>query len=125
MADGMEELVWLVIGIMPDALLTAPANVLAVSLGIMVDKILLLRGQPNTITQRADLTDEQHLDRLRQIAERVRHRRLAGPDTGSSPDQGRDEPALTGTSGACEGELISPNPTSPLDPIPGSANSSV
>ena len=43
LSDGLEEIAWLLVGILPEKLLEAPANVLAVALGIIVDKIQVLR----------------------------------------------------------------------------------
>lgn len=81
LAEALEELAWQVLESTPRKIEGASLKDATLSLAIAVDKMRLLRGQPTTITQHDNLSPEQHLEKLRELAERGRARRLelAGP----------------------------------------------
>jgi hypothetical protein len=64
LADRLEETAHRIIDHIPEKLESAPLNQLAVTMGIAIDKRLLLQGQPNSIQAGVHLTQEQRIQRL-------------------------------------------------------------
>ncbi len=58
-SEKFEDLAHQLIDALPSKLADASLQHLAISLGIAIDKMLLLRGQPNQITSPADKTTEE------------------------------------------------------------------
>ncbi len=81
LADRLEDLAHQLANAIPGKIPTADLKQLSVSLGIAVDKMRLLREQPTSI-EGHDLSDEERLARLRQLAERAQARGLGLPDPG-------------------------------------------
>jgi hypothetical protein len=92
LADRLEGLAHRLLDAIPARLPDADLKQLSVSLGIAVDKMRLLRGQPTSI-EGHDLTDEQRLARLRELAERARARRLGLPDPAGAQAVGQPQQA--------------------------------
>ena len=108
MADALEAVAWKLIEVMPEKISKATLSQVATSLGIALDKMRLLREQATSISGQEGLTDEQRLERIREVLERVRRRRLGGHDT----------------SGANGDRQMAASEAS-LDPASGSAGASV
>jgi len=80
LADRLEELAHQLIDLMPEAAAQAPANHLAVSLGIAIDKMRLLRDQPTSIDEHnVCFTDEERADRALALLDAARARRAGQP----------------------------------------------
>lgn len=71
LADAMEEVVFVLVGMMPEKAKDAPLKDIGVTVGIAVDKIRLLRDQPTSISASA-LTDEQRLQQLQELLDQCR-----------------------------------------------------
>jgi len=69
LGDRLAELAHLIIAELPGKLAEANAGQLARSLGIVIDRMLVLKGQPNQITQNQMLTEEERLRRIADILE--------------------------------------------------------
>ena len=69
LGDRLAELAHLIIDELPAKLAEANAGQLARSLGIVIDRMLVLKGQPNQITQNQLLTEEERLRRIADILE--------------------------------------------------------
>lgn len=104
LADGLEEIAWLIIGLLPKTLMEAPAKDQGIILGIVVDKLQVLKGLPNSIAGQSGLTDEQIDSRLRSWADSVRKRITANGNPG-----GKESP---------DGDCIPDAGTPDLEPIP-------
>jgi hypothetical protein len=81
MADALEAVAWKLIEVMPTKVSKATLSQVATSLGIAIDKMRLLREQATSISGQGGLTDEQRLECIREVLERVRRRRLGVHDT--------------------------------------------
>jgi len=75
LADRFEDIARRLLEALPGKLADASLRDIAVALGIAIDKMLLLRGQPD---RSGSLTDAERVQRLRALAERVRHRQAGG-----------------------------------------------
>jgi transposase-like protein len=64
------------------AVAKTPGKDAIIAAATATDKMRLLREQATSIEGHADLTDDQRLDRLRELAERARARRLSLHDSG-------------------------------------------
>lgn len=75
LADHLEAIAWKLADSMPDKLKDAELRDVAVSLGVIVDKMQLLRGRPTDITKNdpTGLSDDEIRDRI----EEIRRRRAA------------------------------------------------
>lgn len=51
LADALEDIAWQVIGLLPSKLECAEVRELSTLLGVSLDKLLVLRGQPNNRTE--------------------------------------------------------------------------
>lgn len=51
LADALEEIAWQIVELLPSKLQQAEVRELATLLGVSLDKLLLLRGQPNSRTE--------------------------------------------------------------------------
>ncbi len=90
LADRLEDLAHQLADAIPGKIPTADLKQLGVSLGIAVDKMRLLREQPTSI-EAHDLSDDEKLARLRQLAERAQARSLGLPDPGGAPGMGQPQ----------------------------------
>jgi len=76
-SDKLEELAHQLIDVLPAKLAAANLKQLSISLGIIIDKMLLLRNQLTSINKdTAPLTDEERAARVLEILERGRARML-------------------------------------------------
>jgi hypothetical protein len=71
LAGALEEIVWHCVGLLPDKLDSAPANHVATAMGIALDKIAILSGEPTQIIETHELAPDQRLARLREIRARM------------------------------------------------------
>ena len=92
LADRLEDLAHRLVDAIPGKVAQADLKQLGVCLGIAVDKMRLLREQPTSI-EGHDLSDDERLARLRQLAERAQARRLGLPDPGGAAGVGLPQPA--------------------------------
>ena len=83
LADRLEGLAHRLVDAIPGKIAEADLKQLSVSLGIALDKMRLLREQPTSI-EGHDLSDDEKLAMLRQLAERAHARRLGLPDPGGA-----------------------------------------
>lgn len=67
LAQAAEQIAWHIAGIIPDRVHEAPLNQLAVSFGIMVDKMRILRDQPTTIGSNTTTTKDEQTERFKEI----------------------------------------------------------
>jgi hypothetical protein len=74
---------------MPDKMARASLQQLAVSAGIAIDKMLLLRAQA-TSSGGQELTNEERIARLRELFRVARARRLAAEAGGAGPGDRED-----------------------------------
>jgi transposase-like protein len=81
LADRLEVVARQLVDLIPEKAKDAELREVAVAFGIAVDKMRLLREQPTTISRSADLTDEERLARLKQLAERTISRRPVTADS--------------------------------------------
>lgn len=81
LADRLEELAHTLIDLMPERAAEAPANQLAISLAIAIDKMRLLREQPTAIVDER-LTDDQRGERITALLDAARARRDGPPADG-------------------------------------------
>jgi transposase-like protein len=79
LADRLEALALRLADAMPGKIAGASLIQLAVAVGIVIDKMLLLRATASHVGGTEALTDQERLDRLRELAERAR-RRSGVPD---------------------------------------------
>jgi transposase-like protein len=80
-------------GLLAEKLHAASPAQLAVILGVMVDKMRLLRDGATSISGTAEsLTDEERLDRLRKLYERARARSLGRSDGSGTDGRGHTDP---------------------------------
>ena len=91
LADRLEDIAHRLLDAIPGKVAQADLKQLSVSLGIAVDKMRLLREQPTSI-EAHDLSDEEKLARLRQLAERAQARSLGLPDPGGAAGVGLPQP---------------------------------
>lgn len=96
LADHLEAIAWRLADVLPDKLPAAGLQQVATSLGIVIDKMQLLREKPTGIHRTEggdddlrDLTDAELDRRLRAAVGRVE----APPPGGGGPDPGGDGPA--------------------------------
>ena len=82
LADRLEELAHTLIDLMPERAAEAPANQLAISLAIAIDKMRLLREQPTAIVDER-LTDEERADRILSLMARGEEGGTRPPADGS------------------------------------------
>jgi hypothetical protein len=74
--DRLEEIVHLILDLLPDALEVAETRELITGLGVTVDKWQLVRGQPTERIENADgLTDDERAERIAAILDAARARR--------------------------------------------------
>jgi transposase-like protein len=78
LADKLEAIAHRIADVMPGKIEASSLPQLAVSLGITIEKMRLLREQATSIGK--DLTDDERTERLRELAERVRSRAPAPVD---------------------------------------------
>jgi hypothetical protein len=109
LADRLEAVAHELLDALPAKIKDAPLNQLAVALGILIDKLILLRRQSATPAG-GELGDEERIARLRQLAERVRHRRAQAAQ-GSAADAG----PRPGVNGAIPGASDGPELAHPPD----------
>ncbi len=78
LGDRMELLAVTCLDMLPSKLETATAAQLATITGIAIDKMQILRGKPDTIAATMPpLTDEERIEQLKELFERVRKRKEA------------------------------------------------
>lgn len=75
LADELEEIAEKLAGAMPGKVAEASLQQTATSLGIVIDKMQLLRGQPTNITDDASLTDAERATRIVRLLDAARTRR--------------------------------------------------
>jgi transposase-like protein len=80
LADKLEGLAHRLVEAMPAKIEAASLHHVAVAFGIVVDKMLLLRQA--TIANAQEMSDEERLRRINEIATRIRQRRLAASEAG-------------------------------------------
>ena len=80
LADKLEAIAHQIAGVMPGKIEEASLSQLSVSLGILVEKMRLLREQSTANLSVEGLSDDERLRRLRELAERVRSRAPAPVD---------------------------------------------
>jgi len=97
LADRLEGLAHRLVDAIPGKIADSDLKQLSVSLGIAVDKMRLLREQPTSI-EGHDLSDDEKLAMLRQLAERAHARSLGIPEPGGAQAVGQPQPAA-GTHG--------------------------
>lgn len=87
LADKLEDIAHKLAGALPEKIEEASLQQTATSLGIVVDKMQLLRGQPTNITDDASLTDDERAKRVASLLDAARARRdgqaLDGEDKAS------------------------------------------
>lgn len=89
LADLFEEKVYRLVGHMTDEKMEAASmGELMTAATKAVDKMLLLRGQPNRITE--DVTQQEYVDRVCELLDRARARAIAGGIGGVSAPAGSD-----------------------------------
>jgi hypothetical protein len=79
LSDALEDLAWKLIDALPKKIGKATLSQVATTVGICVDKMLLLREQRTAIAG-GEMTDDERLSRLHELAERARRRRLGLSD---------------------------------------------
>ena len=97
LAQGLEEMAWKLIGVVPEALKDCNIQQLATALGITIDKMQLLRNKPTEITRTEGQDDLSTLtdDELERRLEEARNR--AG--VSSTSEAGSGEPGAGGDPG--------------------------
>lgn len=75
LADKLEDIAHKLAGAISDKIKDATLQQTATSLGIVVDKMQLLRGQPTNITDDASLTDTERASRIAALLDAARTRR--------------------------------------------------
>jgi transposase-like protein len=76
LADRLEDIAHQLLDALPDKIANASLQHTAITLGIAVEKMRLLREQPTSISIGGDLSDDERLNRLRELADRAKRRRL-------------------------------------------------
>ena len=76
LAEALADVAWRLAGAIPSKLDAANLQQVAVSLGIVIDKMQLLKGMPTAITEDASLSDEERANRVAALLERARARRV-------------------------------------------------
>jgi len=71
LADRLEDLAHRLIDAVPGKLGEAPLREVALSLGIAIDKMQVLRGQPDAITGNVYLSDTERAERIADLFERA------------------------------------------------------
>lgn len=84
-ADSLEELCYKILGTVPDKLAEASFKDAMTGLGIAVDKMQVLRGEPNTINSHR--TSSTHTERVEAVFALL----TGGEDGGGLPGGGGDE----------------------------------
>ena len=79
LSSRIEALAHNLIDVLPGKVDEMSGKDIAVSLGIAVDKMLILRGQPTSITGNVDITDEDRTERLTALFDALRARRDRQP----------------------------------------------
>lgn len=102
LADAIEEVVYQLVGMMPEKAKSADLKDIAVAVGVGVDKIRLLRDQPTSIAGR-ELSDAERSERFSALVKAFREAggnghhpngavsdlaAVAGPADGSIPESG-------------------------------------
>ena len=80
LADRLEALAHTIVDMLPEKLVTASAKDAAMSMGIALDKMQLLRGEPTNIHRDDNLPDEERADRAAALFDRARARRAGEAD---------------------------------------------
>lgn len=83
LADALEDMVYVALDYLPKALGRANAQQIAISIGILTEKMLLLRGQATVITENL-LSDEAKAERVAILLEQARQRQLTGQPAGDT-----------------------------------------
>ena len=81
LADRLEAVAHQLLDLFPDKAKDANLQQVATSFGIAIDKMRLLREQPTSIAGR-ELTDDERVDRLNTLYERIRARGTGQPANG-------------------------------------------
>ncbi len=80
--DRLEVIALSLVDAIPDAIAGANLQQITTSLGIVIDKMILLKGQPTEITPVSNMTDEE---RARRFSELVQKAMAANPEIRSFP----------------------------------------
>lgn len=84
LADRLEAMAHDLVDVMPDKLAEASLQQIALTLGIAVDKMRLLREQATAIQKNERLTDEERADRVAELLDRARARRTGQPPSSAT-----------------------------------------